>query len=124
LTIISPKSSSKEKEEKKLKNDSIKDFDKDMPEEALEQVKQMFEGMRVAMIIEIDGKLVKTNATHVDGNRITLMDMDFGKLLEAPEKFKMFAKINPKTVEDAKKLVKNVPGIKVDLNDKVEIKFK
>lgn len=124
LAIKSPKSSGQPLKEPKQKNDSIRNIGKDIPEENLDQVKQMFDGMRVAMAIEIDGELIKTNATHVEGNRIVVMDMDFGKLLQAPESFKKFARINPKTVEDAKKLVKNVPGIKVDLNEKIEIKFK
>ena len=124
LTIKSPRSKDDEAQKDKSTTDPVKNSAADMPEAGLEQVKQMFDGMRVAMIVKIDGNIIKTNATHVDGNRITVMDMDFGKLLEAPEAFKKFAQINPKTVEDAKKLVKNVPGIKVDLNEKIEVRFK
>lgn len=88
------------------------------------QMKKMLEGMKVAITIDIDGTIIQTNATHRKGSRITLMEMDFGKLLGMPEKFKKFTKANPQTLEDAKKLMKDIPGIKVDLNKEIKIKFK
>ncbi|MBN1521490.1 MAG: hypothetical protein JW928_03065 [Candidatus Aureabacteria bacterium] len=84
---------------------------------------QMFKGMRMAIAIEVDGDIIETNATHREGNIITLMEMDFGKILENPEKFKEFSKVNPKSVEESKELMKDIPGIKVELNESVEIKF-
>jgi hypothetical protein len=93
-------------------------------DKAIEQAKQMFEGMRVAMVIEVDGAIVETNATHVSGNRVTLMDLDFEKLLGAPEHLEKFAKANPATVEGAKRLVEGVPGMKVDLHPEVVVRFK
>ncbi len=127
LTIKRPKSKEEAKEKKKSashKEDKPQQQDMEMPQEGLEQVKQMFGGMRIALILNIDGSLVETNATHVEGNQITVMDMDFSKLVEMPEAFKDFARFNPKTVEEAKALVKKVPGIKVDLNDEIVIKLK
>lgn len=96
----------------------------DIDEEALAQVTKMFDGMRVAVIIEIDGSITRTNATHRKGNRVTLLDLDFGKVLGDADKLKQFAKVNPKTVEEAKKVLKDVPGIKVDLNEELVISFK
>jgi hypothetical protein len=98
--------------------------DDDVSKEMLAQVQQMFEGMRVAIVIEVDGAIVETNGTHVDGSRVTLMDLDFGKLLGAPEQLEEFARANPTTVEAAKRLMKGVPGMKVDLNPELMVRFK
>ena len=51
------------------------------------------------------------------------MSMDFGKLLADPEKFKAFADSGADSVEAAKKMMKDIPGIEVDLNPEVRIKM-
>ncbi len=90
----------------------------------MNQMKMMFEGMKIAMSIEVQGDIVETNATHREGSRITLMEMDFSKLLQLPEQFKEFAQTNTTSLMDAKKLLKNIPGIKVDLNKEISMKIK
>ena len=85
---------------------------------------QMFKGMRIAIAIEVEGAIVETNATHRKGSRVTLMEMDFDKLLENQEKFKLFAESKPETFEETKALMKDLPGIKVEMNPEVQIKFK
>jgi hypothetical protein len=89
----------------------------------LAQMKSMFKGMKIAMAIEVDGNLVETNATHVQGSRVTIMELDFGKLLEMPEKLMQFSQMQPETVEDAKAFMKDIPGFKVDMNTELTIKF-
>lgn len=93
-------------------------------EMAMGMMSQMFKGMRVAMIVEIDGDIVDTNATHRDGQRITIMDMNFEKLLEDEEAFKEFVSSSDQGIENAKEYMKNIPGVKVDMNDELVIKFK
>lgn len=90
----------------------------------LAQMKTMFKGMKIAMAIEVQGAVVQTNATHREGSRITLMELDFGKLLEMPEKLTQFSQLQPETLEDAKKFMKDLPGIKAEMNKEVTIKFK
>ena len=90
----------------------------------MRQMKKMFEGMKVTIAIDVQGAIVQTNATHREGPRVTLMELDFGKLLEMPEHLKKFSQSMPETMEDAKNLMKDLPGIKLDLNEEVTIKFK
>jgi hypothetical protein len=90
----------------------------------LQQMKSMFKGMKIAMAIEVEGNVVETNATHVDGSRVTIMELDFGKLLEMPEKLMEFSQLEPDSVEDAKAFMKDIPGFKVDMNKELTIKFK
>jgi hypothetical protein len=104
-----------------VKNDEP---DEQQAEKMMEQMKMMFQDMKIAMAIDVRGSIVETNATHVEGSRITLMEMDFGKLIQVPEKFREFSLSQPETLEDAKKLMGNIPGIKVDLNKEVFVKIK
>ncbi|MBD3242780.1 MAG: hypothetical protein GF331_19465 [Chitinivibrionales bacterium] len=122
LTIRRPSNTPGDDDEKATPEEAAKDSAD--TKQALEQVKQIFDGMRVAMFIEVDGKLVKTNATHVDGNRITLMDMNFDQLMQNPEKLETFALSKPKSVEEAKKILKGVDGMKVDMNEELVVSFR
>jgi hypothetical protein len=98
--------------------------DNQQSEMMMTQMKKMFEGMKITMAIEIQGSIVETNATHRKDSRITMMELDFGKLLQMPEKLKQFGQLKPESLEDAKQLMKNLPGIKVELNKEITIKFK
>jgi hypothetical protein len=92
-------------------------------EMAMAMMQQMFKDMKLVVAVEVAGKIVKTDAEYVAGNRATLMEMDFGKLMANPEKFKQISKANPKTVEETKALVKGVEGIKVESKPSVSIQF-
>lgn len=72
----------------------------------------------------MDGEIVETNAFHHEGSKVTLMELDFGKLFENQDKMEEVRKVNPKTVQDVMKFMKDLQGIKVDLNNKIEVKFK
>lgn len=93
-------------------------------EGASEMAKMFLKGLKLSIAIDVDGKIVKTNATHRDGSKITLMEMDFDKILENPEKFDKLNKAKPKTMAETMELMKDVPGIKADLNDELVIEFK
>jgi hypothetical protein len=88
-----------------------------------EKMMKFMKDMRVKIEIKIDGEITKTNATHVDGNTITLFDIDFAQLLSDKGKFEEFKKLNPNSFVEIKKLVKDIPGIKVELNKEVFVEF-
>ncbi len=87
-------------------------------------MQDFFRDMRIVMEIEVQGDIVETNATYREGSRITLMDMDFGKLFEQPDGFEKFSQAQPDNVEDAKQVLKDLPGVKVELNKEVVIQFR
>lgn len=91
--------------------------------EAMAMMQQMLDGLRVAIHIEVEGEILETNATHREGSRVILMEMDFSKLLQDPERFQAFVKSDPEGMQDAKALMKDLPGAKVDLNEEIEIRF-
>ena len=86
--------------------------------------KQMFKGLKFSVSLIVDGTLVKTNTPHVKGNTLTVIAVDFDKLLENPEKFAELAKKQPKTVEDMKKVLKDVPGITFNPEPTTTVEFK
>jgi hypothetical protein len=92
-------------------------------DEATAQVKELFKGMKIALSVVVDGSIVETNATHRDGSKITLVEMDFGKLLEKPELFLQLSESQLKSLEESKALMQQIPGIKVDLHDEIRIRF-
>jgi hypothetical protein len=76
------------------------------------------------MIVNVRGTIEETNATYRNGSTITLMEMEFGKIFSNEETFKSLAQSNPDTLQSMKELVEEVPGIKVELNEVVEVRFK
>lgn len=90
---------------------------------AMEMMKMAFQDMRVAMHVDIMGDIVGTNATHVEGTRITLMDIDFGAFLANEAALQAMAGKKPGSVADMKELMRLIPGLKLEIEPKVAILF-
>jgi hypothetical protein len=91
------------------------------PPEAVEMMKKMFQGLRVALAVEVDGAVVKTNSPYVDGSRVTLMDIQFDSLLAEEGKLK---KLDPNaSFAETMRLLKGVKGIKLNPEPEVRIEF-
>jgi len=115
------------KKEETIKNDSTKDETADVNAGAdtadLESMVKFMKDMKAKVEIRVDGKITSTNATHVDGNTVTLFDIDFAQLISDKDKLEKFKTLNPNSFEEVKKLVSDIPGIKVELNKEVYIEF-
>jgi len=97
----------------------------EMPKEMMAMLAPMFKDMRVAIAVEPVGTLVRTNATHVQGKRVTLFDVAFGELFADPAGLEKMEKLgsNPSLTE-VKAALKGMKGIKINDVDKLEIEFK
>jgi hypothetical protein len=84
---------------------------------------EMLKGLRFSLTIEVNGKVVASNATYREGGRITVFEFDLGKMGADPEKLSLLKKMDPSNFAEAKELMKAFPGIKADLNDRMEIVF-
>ncbi len=90
--------------------------------QAEQMAKAMLSDMKVSLKIKAASGIEETNATHRDGDTITLMSMDMGKVLDTPGVFaKMQNQDNPAA---AAKALKNANGVKVEEKEKVTIKVK
>jgi hypothetical protein len=121
----------------KLPADKTKNQSEDIPKEKppapaddqqaeakMAQMKQIFEGMKISVAVEVEGTILDTNATHREGSRITLMELDFGKFMEMAEYFEKFSLAQPDTLEETKQFMKDIPGVKVELHEEIKITFK
>ena len=85
-------------------------------------MKKMFDGMHIEIGLEVAGTIVKTNSPYVQGSRVTLLEMDFTQLMNNDALLSQMGE--PDSVEDAKKLLKDVKGFKINLDKEVSVEFK
>lgn len=91
--------------------------------QGVDEFLKLMKDMHIALKLDISGNITETNASYVDGNEITLFDINFNDLFSDPEKLKIFKKQNPQNIEEIKELMKNIPGVKVELNNEVTVRF-
>ena len=84
---------------------------------------KMMDGMRIKISLQPQGNIVSTNASYVEGSEVTLLDLDFSKLLKNKGSLDMLKKNPPKSLDDMEKIVKNIPGMKIEIQKPVSIKF-
>lgn len=109
-------------EETDENNDSEDSVQSD--EEAGEEFVKMMEGMKIDIAIEVEGEIINTNATYVQGSRVTLFQMDFSEMMKNKEGFEEFKKNEPKNIDEMKKYLEKLPGIKLEVEKPVTINFK
>ncbi|MFN8008975.1 MAG: hypothetical protein U0V70_18495 [Terriglobia bacterium] len=116
-----------EKKESATRTESSTPESKPSPTESsteTEGLKKMLAGFRVLNAIEIQGTVVRTTIPYQAGNRLTLLELDFGQLLGNAEKLQELKLLKPKTLDEAKSLLADVPGIKIPLESKMTVEFR
>lgn len=88
-----------------------------------EQMKMFLKDFRISIDMVLEGEIEETNASFVEGNKITLLEMNFNELLDNPEMMKNFSNKEPESMSEIKELIKNIPGFKIEMNRKVFVKF-
>lgn len=89
-----------------------------------DMLRQFYADMRMMIAVDVDGRIVSTNATHRDGNRITLLDLDFNAILEDADAMARLMNNQAQSVSDLQVLAANVPGVKIETTDPVRIRFR
>jgi hypothetical protein len=88
---------------------------------ALAMMKPMLNGLKVSIVLQPAGRIVKTNSPFVQGQQVTLLEMDLGQLL-ADEA--MLQKLQGAgSLEDIKAMLKGVKGAKVNPDREVSVEF-
>ena len=107
--------------EMQSKSGSIESIDPQM----MQMLKTMFNGFKVAVDLEVEGKILKTNADYVNGSRVTLLEIEMAGLFEDEAKLKeLQSKIGPgATISEIKPYLKDVKGVKIN-NPTVSIEFR
>ncbi len=83
-------------------------------------VRPMLAGMRIALRVEPAGRLVTTNSPYVDGGTVTIFDIDVDELLNADTLVRLQG---AKTADEAREVVKDLPGVKMTFKRDVTIEF-
>ncbi len=125
LTIINPHESSENSEEREnVKGETDQASQGEMSPEMTEMFKQMFKDMKITVAVTVDGKVAKSDASYIDGSTITLIDMDFNKIIENEDAFKKLTASGSQSLEQTKQLIQSMPGIKAELKDRVTVEYK
>jgi hypothetical protein len=86
-------------------------------------MREMFKGARVAVFLEVDGSIRETDATFHEDDRITLMEIDFDRLLEDEAALEKLVAANPQSPDEMKTLMEGVEGVKVETREAVTVRF-
>lgn len=85
-------------------------------------MKQMLAGMLMEVAINIDGRIVKTNAPFVEGSRVVLLRLDGDQVLKSGAGAAQMMKLSQNS--DVKKMLSQVPGLKIVLTPEVRVEFR
>ncbi|QQL45489.1 hypothetical protein [Sulfuriroseicoccus oceanibius] len=124
LTIKLPKEPAAEKGEKE-ETPEMTDEMKAAQKQQMQMMAGMVQGMKITMALEVDGEIVKTDADHVDGNKITIMSVDVGKVFANEEALEMLD--SPEAMDDVdtlRELSKKIDGLKIEADDTITVEFK
>jgi hypothetical protein len=82
----------------------------------MQMVKTMFDGFRILIDLEVDGKIVKTNADYVNGSRVTLVELDAAGIFQDEAKLKgLQSKLGPgMSLSELRPYLKDIKGVKVN----------
>ncbi len=84
-------------------------------------VKQLLAGATLRVAMEPDGRLVQTSSPFVDGNRVTLIDVDVDQAAADPDLAKKLQ--GAKTQDEMKAAINSIPGLKITLEPEITIEF-
>jgi hypothetical protein len=88
---------------------------------ALAMARQMMNGLKISIVMQPTGRILKTNSPYVEGQRVTLLEMDFGQLMGDEA---MLQKLQAAgSLEEMKPLLKGVKGVKINTDKEVSVEF-
>jgi hypothetical protein len=90
-------------------------------------MKPMFAGMRMAVQIKGGSGIASSDASNLAGDTVTIMDIQFDKIMEKPDVFTKFMETSDDkdmTPAKAAEMFKGVDGIKVEGKEKITIQLK
>jgi hypothetical protein len=121
LTIVTNNDKNAEKPDAEKKAEAAQNLE---DPQAMAMMKQMFADMKMSVKLVVDGGIEETNATHREGDTITLMEMDMNKLMEKPENFKKLGEVDQNDPAAAMEALKGIDGVKVEVKPEVTVKLK
>ena len=90
----------------------------------MKQMKPLWSDLHIVLAIEVQGTITSTNAVYANGSTVTLVDMDFAKILADDATYKKLSASQTQSMSEVQKMVKAIPGVKIDNQDSIKIAFK
>ena len=87
-------------------------------------MKDLFHDMKLLISLQFEGTILKTKATYRNGSTVTLIEMDFDKIINNAALFKQLLAVNPQSIGETKASFKSVEGLKFETNNPVTVEFK
>ena len=122
LTVDLPADKPKEQDPNAPKPELPKDMEAQMA-----MMKPMFAGMKFSFALKGANGIASSDASHVSGDTVTILEMNFDKLLEKPEGFKKFTEMMDKkdqTPQQAAEAFKGFDGVKIEGKEKITVQLK
>jgi L-alanine-DL-glutamate epimerase-like enolase superfamily enzyme len=94
-----------------------------MSDEDMQGLAQMYRDMRISVDVVVNGSITESDATHVDGNRVTLVDMDFNRILQDSETMERLATQQADSISEVEAMVNDLPGIKAEVKQRIRVRF-
>jgi hypothetical protein len=123
LVIKFPHERNKNEKTAEVDDSTSKYQDSTFNSDALQKLVDMFEGMKLSLSLNVQDKIKGSDASYVDGSTISLMSIDFSEIIKHKEILEELQKNKPESMEEFKEIVGALPGIKIELKEKVTIKF-
>lgn len=92
-------------------------------EAAMAMMKTAFKDLHMAMHVEVAGEIFETNAMHLNGSRITLVDIAFAEFLQNEEALQALAAKQNQSVSSMKEMMSLIPGLKLEIEPEVSVLF-
>ncbi len=89
-----------------------------------DQLKQIYKDMHYWIKINVEGDIVKTNAHHIEGSTVTLLDMTFDKIVDNDELFEKVTSDDSGKDMDAYIDELTAAGVLIENQDKIDVRFK
>jgi hypothetical protein len=125
LVVTLPQDKPKAGDEKKPADEDAKEDAEDpMAAQMMEMMKEMLKDMRISFKLEVPDGIAETNATHVSGNTVTVMDVPFGKLVADPANMKKLQSMKDADPAEMANAFKGIEGLKIETKEEIKVKLK
>lgn len=120
LTVAGAAPKPGEKKEPKAEGDETS---AQMQAQAMAMMKVMLKGLKMTSVVEVNGRLVRSSSPHVQGSRVTLLQIDFDKVAADEENLKRFAAAgdDPKSMDAT--ALKGIKGVTFNPEPEITIEF-
>lgn len=114
LTVLLPR------DDEAQKKKPPKELDPNDP--SFEMMRSMLKDMSIDIAVELEGKVVSSNASFRKGNRVTLLALDFNKLIDDADKLSTV--LNAQSFEQSAKAFNSVKGMQIEPKKRVTAAFR